>query len=81
MPATTLRLRVVRNGELVVQLSFAAAAVGHLRDLIPQELVGRLEHRGINLQQLADDAVASGHQPCDLFTLEEDDKIVRVWLE
>ena len=81
MPATTLRLRVVRNGEPVVQLSFTAAAVGHLQDLIPQELVGRLEHRGINLQQLADDAVASGHQPCELFTLEEDDKTVRVWLE
>jgi predicted unusual protein kinase regulating ubiquinone biosynthesis (AarF/ABC1/UbiB family) len=81
MPATTLRLRVVRNGEPVVQLSFAAAAVGHLQDLIPQELMGRLEHQGINLQQLADDAVASGHQPRELFTLEEDDKIVRVWLE
>jgi predicted unusual protein kinase regulating ubiquinone biosynthesis (AarF/ABC1/UbiB family) len=81
MPATTLRLRVVRNGEPVVQLSFAAAAVGHLQDLIPQELAGRLERRGINLQQLGDDAVASGHEPRELFTLEEDGKIVRVWLE
>jgi predicted unusual protein kinase regulating ubiquinone biosynthesis (AarF/ABC1/UbiB family) len=81
MAATTLRLRVLRDGEQTVQLSFAATAAGHLEDLIPQELVGSLRDRGIDLRQLADGIVASGYEPRDLFTLEEDGKTVRVWLE
>ena len=81
MAATTLRLRVVRGGEPTVQLSFAAAAAGNLPDLIPMELAGQLRDRGIDLRQLADGVVAGGYQPRDLFTLEEDGKTVRVWLE
>jgi hypothetical protein len=81
MTATTLRLRVVRGSEPTVQLSFAAAAAGNLPDLIPVELAGHLHDRGIDLRQLADRVVAGGYQPCDLFTLEEDGKTVRVWLE
>lgn len=81
MTAATLRLRVVRGGEQTVQLSFAATAAGNLPDLIPQELAGRLRARGIDLRQLAADAVAGGFRPSDLFTLEEADRTVRVWLE
>jgi hypothetical protein len=80
-PATTLRVSVVRNGELVVQLSFKATAVAHLEDLVPADLGDRLRLRGINLARLADVAVAGGYAPGDLFTLADEDRAVRVWLD
>ena len=81
MQASTLRLRVVRNGEPVAQLSFSAVAVGHLPDLVPEDLRERLGRQGIDLALLAAKAVAGGYPPGDIFTLAEDDKTVRVWLE
>jgi predicted unusual protein kinase regulating ubiquinone biosynthesis (AarF/ABC1/UbiB family) len=81
MTASTLRLRVVRNGVTTVQLSFAATAAANLPDLVPQELAGPLRDRGIDLRRLAADAEASGFQPADLFVLDESDRTVRVWLE
>jgi predicted unusual protein kinase regulating ubiquinone biosynthesis (AarF/ABC1/UbiB family) len=81
MAATTLRLRVVRNGEPVVQLSFKASAVGHLQELVPEDLGERIRHRGLDLARLAEQAVAGGYPVGDIFTLTEDDRTVRVWLE
>ncbi len=81
MQASSLRLRVVRNGEPVVQLSFSAAAVEHLPDLVPEEFRGRIEGRGINLRALADRVVAEGYPPGEMFSLTEGDRMVRVWLE
>jgi hypothetical protein len=81
MAATSLRLRVLRHGEQVVQLSFAATAVGHLRDLVPVEILERVERQGIDLRQVSERAVADGYQPGEIFVLDEDDKTVRVWLE
>ncbi|MES1256302.1 MAG: AarF/ABC1/UbiB kinase family protein, partial [Acidobacteriota bacterium] len=81
MGATTLRIRVDRNGENVVQLSFGAAAVGHLEELVPDDLGARLRGRGIDLAQLAQRTVAAGYPAGDLFTLSDGEKQVRVWLE
>jgi predicted unusual protein kinase regulating ubiquinone biosynthesis (AarF/ABC1/UbiB family) len=81
MGATTLRIRVDRNGENVVQLSFNAVAVGHLEELVPDDLGERLRCRGIDLGQIAEQAVAAGYPAGDLFTLSEGEKQVRVWLE
>jgi predicted unusual protein kinase regulating ubiquinone biosynthesis (AarF/ABC1/UbiB family) len=81
MVATTLRLRVVRNGEPVVQLSFKASAVGHLQELVPEDLGERIRRRGLDLVRLAEQAVADGYPAGDIFTLTEDDRTVRVWLE
>lgn len=81
MQASTLRLRVVRNGEPVAQLSFSAAAVAHLPDLVPDDLRDRLGRQGIDLALLAEKAVAGGYPRGDIFALADDGKTVRVWLE
>jgi predicted unusual protein kinase regulating ubiquinone biosynthesis (AarF/ABC1/UbiB family) len=81
MAATSLRLRVVRHGEQVVQLSFAAAAAAHLQDLVPAEFQERVARRGIDLGDLSERVVAGGYQPGELFVLDDDDTAVRAWLE
>jgi len=81
MAATSLRVRVVRNGEQVVQLSFAATAVGHLQELVPTEILERARSGGIDVLQVSERAVAGGYQPGELFVLDEVDRTVRVWLE
>lgn len=81
MGATLLRLCVTRNGETTVQLSFPAGATVNLPYLVPQELAPQLQARGIDLEQLAQKAVAGGLRPGELFTLDEPSRTVRVWLE
>ncbi len=81
MQKSTLRLRVVRNGEPVAQLTFPATAVAHLPDLVPDDLRERLGRQGIDLARLAEKAVAGGYPLGDIFTLAGDDKTVRVWIE
>lgn len=79
--AGKLRLQVVKGGESVVQLTFPAAAVAHLQDLVPDEMHARIRERGVDLTAIASTATAAGCPPGDLFTLDERDVIVRVWLE
>ena len=81
MPATSLRVRVARDGEQVVQLTFAAAAVGHLQELVPAEMLDRVRAHGIDIRQVSERAIAEGYQPGELFVLDDGGRTVRVWLE
>lgn len=79
--ARALRVRVMDGGRQKVELTFRAAMVEHLADLIPEELGPRLDQRGIDLEAIAAASVARGIAPQALFELDEGDKLVRVWLE
>jgi len=83
MPDTALRLRirVVRGGTPVAQLAFGTGAVGHLADLVPEDMIDRIRARGLSLDAIAAETVARGCPPGELFTLAEDDLTVRVWIE
>lgn len=72
----------VREGDITkVKLSFGASAAAVLPDLIPEDLRPELEVRSIDLRAISDRAVASDFEPCELFSLREGEKDVRVWLE
>lgn len=79
--ARTLRVRVSEEGRTKVDLTFRAAMVEHLADLIPDELQPKLEERRIDVPELARTAVERGVVPGALFRLDEEGKEIRVWLE
>ena len=79
--ATNLRVRVMKSGRTTVALTFRAQTAAHLDELMPDDVIGALEKRGICLRQISDGVVRSGFSPADLFELEENGKSVRVWLE
>ncbi|HEY5648119.1 MAG TPA: hypothetical protein VIU33_01365, partial [Nitrospiria bacterium] len=77
----SLRVRVTDGGEPKVDLTFRARAAGSLPDLIPEDLRPKLEHRAINLEEIARKAEETDFKPGELFRLEEGPKVIRVWLE
>jgi len=79
--ATNLRVRVRKSGRTTVALTFRAQTAAHLDELMPDDVIGALEKRGICLREISDGVVRSGFSPADLFELEENGKSVRVWLE
>ena len=79
--STALRIRVTRQGEQVVLLTFKPTLAAQLPDLIPEDLKPRLEARQLDIAHLAATAAANGYPPGDLFVLDEGEQTVRVWLE
>ena len=79
--STALRIRVTRRGEQVVLLTFKPTLAAQLPDLIPEDLKPRLKAQHVDIAQLAARAKANGYPPGDLFTLDDGEKTVRVWLE
>lgn len=79
--ARMLRVRVSEGGRTKVDLTFRAAMVEHLADLIPDELQPKLEELRIDVPELARTAVERGVVPGALFCLDEEGKEIRVWLE
>jgi predicted unusual protein kinase regulating ubiquinone biosynthesis (AarF/ABC1/UbiB family) len=79
--AQRLRVRVTERGELKVDLTFRAAVTAHLSELMPDELLPRLEQRGIDLGALAARAIEAGLPRGELFGLDEPPRQIRVWLE
>jgi predicted unusual protein kinase regulating ubiquinone biosynthesis (AarF/ABC1/UbiB family) len=81
MKSKSLFILVTENNETRVKLTFGARSAANLPDLVPDELVGKLNRRSIDLQLLAKRAEESDFAPAELFTLVEGSKSVRVWLE
>jgi hypothetical protein len=76
-----LRVRVQEAGTVRVDLTFPARAAEHLHELMPEDLVAKLQARSLDVQQIAAEAVQRHLAPGELFVLEEGSKQVRVWLE
>ncbi len=81
MLSETLNIQVRENGMTKIKLTFGAAAVECLADLIPDELRESLENRAIDLEKISSQAMAYDLPPGDLFKTEEGNKRVRVWLQ
>ncbi len=81
--AKKLCLRVISEGETKVELSFPSARVDHLRDFIDEELMVRLEAKGVDIDAVVKTARKNGYAPCELFELGESlsSRGVRIWLE
>ncbi len=81
MLSETLKIRVVDDGSVKVDLSFLAGAVDNLNTLVPTELKPKIEERGIDLKSVSQNAQRSDYAPGPLFSIEEERKSVQVWLE
>ena len=81
MKSKSLLIRVSEGKQTRVKLTFPASAVENLIDLVPAEMVSKLERRNIDVGQIARDAVATDFEPGELFQMQEGAKCVRVWLE
>jgi predicted unusual protein kinase regulating ubiquinone biosynthesis (AarF/ABC1/UbiB family) len=79
--ASQLKIAVLENGLPKVQLSFKPHLVTQLHLLMDSELFAKLESRGIEVDEVAKTAVESGFKKQELFSLSEDSKDFRVWLE
>jgi hypothetical protein len=76
-----LRVQVIAKDEVRVDLTFRAAAAGHLTDLIPDDIRPKLECRSIDLVKISEDAAARNFAPGNLFEFIEEHRTIRVWLE
>lgn len=79
--ARHLRILVTENGSEKAQITFRAIAAENLRDLMPDDLIPKLEERDIDIDRISKEARDSGYTRGVLFELEESLKRIRVWLE
>lgn len=79
--AQFLKVQVTENGRQVVSVTMPATQVANLRELMPEETMRKVEASGTRVDEIARAACASGIVPQSLFSLEDDDRIYKVWLE
>ena len=79
--AKALRVRVRRGGQTRVELTFKARVITHIEDILPGDLLPKLQQRGVCLQSIVQRAREKQFPPGILFEHEEGDKHVCVWLE
>lgn len=79
--AKYMYIQVIRDGQVKVRITSPLNMVDNLRLTMDDELLAKVAARGINLDELARRVRKSGYHPQEVFSLEENDKTVRIWLE
>ncbi len=79
--ARRLRVRCSQDGATRVALTMRAEAAARLWEVVPPDVIQRLEQRRVDVAALGRRAEAGGFPPGELFTLEDGTRSVRVWLE
>jgi hypothetical protein len=80
--ASELRVRVVRNNEVRVDVTLPANSARWLIDLIPGDVVDKILEEKIPLHEIQDDlAKMKSLHPQPIFELVEPERSVIVWLE
>jgi predicted unusual protein kinase regulating ubiquinone biosynthesis (AarF/ABC1/UbiB family) len=79
--SSRLRVRVEDAGQVKVDLTMRAAAAEFLADLVPEDLVEKLQARSIDVNKIAAQSIEKEFAPGELFVLSEGTKRVSVWLE
>ncbi len=74
-------IEVRESGALKARLRFTLKALSNLAELMPDDLLKKLEAQQIYPQVLADKCIQDGYPSGLLFQFEEQPKQVRVWLE
>lgn len=78
--AQSLKVRVTRGGETVVQLSLPADAVQRLESLLDDDLIRRIQCQGIDVAQISASPQAQACRPGPLFSYHDEAKGIDVWL-
>ncbi len=76
-----LRVCVYRDGRKRVELTFRAIAAERIDELMPDDVLEALARRSIDIQAIKRRLQATGLAPGDVFTLDEENRQIRVWLE
>ncbi|MGB0715607.1 MAG: AarF/UbiB family protein [Phycisphaerae bacterium] len=81
--AKHLRIEVLKENQRHVSLTFPAASVENLSDLMDPDLESRLRQDGQDLEAVVRAARQSCYAPGELFSLrdEEQERTVKLWLE
>ena len=80
--ATYLRLTVVREQKKTVDLRFPAASARWIIDLIPDDILEKIKVSGVSIEEIQNKLIKSEKLvPQKLFSLEEPDRTITVWLE
>lgn len=76
--ASTINCIVLRGDKETVNLNFPIKAIFNLDDLMGSDILNKLERKNINFEELVKNALSDGGKPKLLFTLEDEDKVVKV---
>ena len=81
-PARNLMVRVVRDGEERVLVALPAGSARWLLELIPDDVATKIREEEIPLDDMMRDIAATDVlYPGPIFSLEEEHRHVKVWLE
>jgi len=79
--STKLHVSVHENGRQKVKLAMPAIQVLNLAEIMPPDAADGAREAGIDLDQISQQAAASGLIPQPLFSWQRDTRDYRVWLE
>ncbi len=80
--AKHLKIKVSQQGQTKVQLAFSRSSIERIEEIIPPEILTRIQQRKIDLGQIVEEVRKNQYQPQALFHIElEKGKQVEVWLE
>lgn len=79
--ANHLCIRVTRGGETRVEVTLPRKTVDWLETLIPSETMLSIQRRGIDIPSIKAEVQARGYSAGPVFSMEEGEKRVEVWLK
>ncbi|MCO4783261.1 MAG: AarF/ABC1/UbiB kinase family protein [Candidatus Cloacimonetes bacterium] len=79
--AQSLKISVFENSTQKVQLTFQRHLVNQLKHLIPPDVLTVIQSRSIDIDSIIHQTHLNGYPSGDLFSLQENNKTIRVWLE
>jgi len=80
--AQELRVRVQKKGEITVDVSLPAKSARWLIELIPYEVLEKIYAEGIPIDDMQEELASKKELfPKKIFSLQEDERSVQVWLE
>ncbi len=80
--AAELRVTVAKKGETIVDVSLPARSARWLLEVIPDEVIAKIRAEGILIDTIQADLAANPSLvPQAIFTLDEPERKVKVWLE
>lgn len=81
MKAKQLKVKLIKNGKEKVNLSFPVHTVTYLSTIIPPTVKPKLVESGIDLDSLREQIINSDFQQQEIFSVEDHEKKIKVWLD
>ncbi|PCJ18184.1 MAG: hypothetical protein COB02_11385 [Candidatus Cloacimonadota bacterium] len=79
--ASKLKISIFENSVQKVQLTFQRHLINQLKDLIPPDVLESISKKSIDLNAIIKNTHINGYPKGNLFTLKENKKEIKVWLE